>query len=94
MLGNWSLGDSASIHEDASSERGGYFKEDAIKMSFEFLTSKEWLGLDKNRIAVSVFAGDEDAPFDEEAFNVWKDLGISEKRIAKLPKENNWWGWN
>ncbi len=92
MLGNWSLGDPASTHEDASSTRGGYFKKDAIKMSFEFLTSKEWLGLDKNRIAVSVFAGDEDAPFDEEAFNVWKDLGISEKRIAKLPKENNWWG--
>ncbi len=92
MLGNWSLGDPASTHEDASSTRGGYFKKDAIKMSFEFLTSKEWLGLDKNRIAVSVFAGDDDAPFDEEAFNVWKDLGISEKRIAKLPKENNWWG--
>lgn len=78
MLGNWSLGD--------------YFKEDAIKMSFEFLTSSECLGLDKNRIAVSVFAGDDDAPFDEDVFNVWKDLGISEKRIAKLPKENNWWG--
>jgi alanyl-tRNA synthetase len=92
MLGNWSLGDPASTREDASSARDGYSKEDAIKMSFEFLTSKGWLGLDKNRIAVSVFVGDEDAPFDEEAFNVWKDLGISEKRIAKLPKENNWWG--
>jgi alanyl-tRNA synthetase len=78
MLGNWSLGD--------------YFKKEAIEMSFEFLTSKEWLGLDKNRLAVSVFAGDEDAPFDEEAFNIWKNLGIPEKRIAKLPKENNWWG--
>lgn len=78
MLGNWSLGD--------------YFKEEAIKMSFEFLTSKEWLNLDKNRLAISVFAGDEDAPFDAEAFEVWKNLGIPEKRIAKLPKKNNWWG--
>ena len=78
MLGNWSLGD--------------YFKKEAIEWSFEFLTSKDWLGLDKNRIAVSVFAGDNDAPFDEEAYDIWKNLGISEKRIAKLPKENNWWG--
>jgi len=78
MLGNWSLGD--------------YFKEEAIKLSYEFLTSSEYLGLDKNRLAVSVFAGDNDAPFDEETFNTWKNLGINEKRIAKLPKKNNWWG--
>jgi len=78
MLGNWSLGD--------------YFKKEAIEWSWEFLTSKEWLGLDKNRLAVSVFAGDDDAPFDDEAFAFWKNLGVSEKRIAKLPKINNWWG--
>jgi len=78
MLGNWSLGD--------------YFKKEAIKWSWEFLTSPEWLGLDKNRIAVSVFAGDEKAPFDEEAYELWKNLGIPEKRIAKFPKKNNWWG--
>jgi len=78
MLGNWSLGD--------------YFKKEAIEMSWEFLTSEKYLNLDKNRIAVSVFQGDQDAPFDEEAFELWKKLGISEKRIAKLPKENNWWG--
>lgn len=78
MLGNWSFGD--------------YFKNEAIEMSFEFLTSKEWLGLDKNLLAVSVFAGDNDAPLDTEAFEKWKSLGISEKRIAKLPKKNNWWG--
>ena len=57
MLGNWSLGD--------------YFKKEAIEWSWEFLT--EVLKLDKNRIAVSVFAGDQDAPFDEEAFNIWKN---------------------
>ncbi|HRY82836.1 MAG TPA: alanine--tRNA ligase [Candidatus Moranbacteria bacterium] len=78
MLGNWSLGD--------------YFKKEAIEWSYEFLTSPEWLGLDKNRIAVSVFAGDKDAPFDSEAYEIWKSLGVSEKRIAKLPKKNNWWG--
>ena len=78
MLGNWSFND--------------YFKKEAIEWSYEFLTSKEWLGLDKNKIAVSVFVGDESADFDEESFNIWKSLGIFEKRIAKLPKKNNWWG--
>lgn len=78
MLGNWSLGD--------------YFKKEAIEWSYEFLTDKKYLGLDKNRLAVSVFEGDADAPFDEEAFEIWKNLGIPEKRIAKLPKKNNWWG--
>ncbi len=78
MLGNWSLGD--------------YFKKEALSWSWEFLTSPEWLGLDKNRLAVSVFAGDEDAPFDNEAFEIWRSLGVSEKRIARLPKKNNWWG--
>ncbi|MFA4834353.1 MAG: alanine--tRNA ligase [Patescibacteria group bacterium] len=78
MLGNWSLGD--------------YFKEEAIKLSWEFLTSPKWLGLDKDKIAVSVFAGDKDAGFDKESFAIWKSLGIPEARIAKLPKKNNWWG--
>ncbi len=78
MLGNWSLGD--------------YFKKEAIEWSYEFLTSKEWLGLDVNRLAVSVFEGDKDAPLDMEAFDIWKRLGIPEARIAKLPKKNNWWG--
>ena len=78
MLGNWSMGD--------------YFKEDAIKYSFDFLTNKKWLGVDKNKLAISVFKGDEDAPFDEEAYNIWISLGIPEERIVKLPKKNNWWG--
>jgi alanyl-tRNA synthetase len=79
MLGNWSLGE--------------YFKKEAIEWSFEFLTSKrEGLGLDKNRLAVSVFQGDDSSPLDEEAFKIWKELGIDEKKIAKLPKKNNWWG--
>ena len=78
MLGNWSLGD--------------YFKKEAIEFSFEFLTSKEYLGIPVEMLAVTVFAGDENAPFDEEAFNQWRSLGIPEKRIAKCAKEDNWWG--
>ncbi len=78
MLGNWSLGD--------------YFKEEAIAWSWEFLTSPQWLGIDPKKIAVSVFAGDEDAPRDEESAEIWKKLGVPEHRIAYLPKENNWWG--
>ena len=75
MLGNWSLGD--------------YGKEEQIKWSFEFLTDVLELSLDK--IAVSVFAGDNDAPRDEEAAKAWKECGINEKRIAYLGKEDNWW---
>ena len=77
MLGNWSLGD--------------YFNEQSIKWSFEFLTSPEYLGLDKNRLAVSVFEGDADAPRDEESARIWRECGISEDRIFFLPKKNNWW---
>lgn len=77
MLGNWSLGD--------------YFKEEAIAWSFEFLTSPEWLGIPLSRLAVSVFAGDADAPRDEVAAAKWQSLGIKSERIAYLPKENNWW---
>src|SRR3989338_7151932 len=60
MLGNWSLGD--------------YWKKEAIEYSFEFLTSKKWLGLDKNKIAVSVFSGDKDAKKDSESEKIWKSL--------------------
>ncbi len=78
MLGNWSLGD--------------YFKKESIAFSFEFLTDPQWLNLPLNRLAFTVFAGDNDCPFDDEAFNEWRKHGVSEKRIAKLPKEDNWWG--
>jgi len=76
MLGNWSLGD--------------YFKEDAIKFSFEFLIKN--LKIPLNRFAVTCFKGDKDAPKDKEAGEIWKSLGVSEKRIAFLPKKENWWG--
>lgn len=77
MLGNWSLGD--------------YFKKEAIEFSFEFLTSSEWLAISPDKLAVSVFAGDELAPFDQEAFDHWRRLGVPAERVAKCPKSENWW---
>lgn len=84
MLGNWSLGD--------------YFKPETIAWSWEFLTSPTGLNLDKEKLFVSVFAGDEDAPRDDESIAIWRNIfqreGIShpEKRIFKYPKSENWWG--
>ncbi|KKR50469.1 MAG: Alanine-tRNA ligase [Candidatus Curtissbacteria bacterium GW2011_GWA1_40_16] len=102
MLGNWSLGDPASPARSAGSRRdgigqggpastslGGYWKKEAISWSYEFLINK--LKLDAKRIYVSVFAGDEDAPFDQESFDTWKTLGIPENHIAKYGKGDNWW---
>ena len=78
MLGNWSLGD--------------YFKPEAIDWSYEFLTDKKWLGLPVEKLAISCFAGDKDAPQDNESARVWLGLGILQERIAFLGKEDNWWG--
>ncbi|WP_026244977.1 alanine--tRNA ligase [Alkalispirochaeta alkalica] len=78
MLGNWSLGD--------------YFKEEAIRMSWEFLTSPEWLGIDPQRISVTVFGGDDDVPRDEESAAVWRDVGVPAERIHYLGRKDNWWG--
>lgn len=77
MLGNWSLGD--------------YFNHQSIAWSYEFLTSKQYLGLDPDRISVTVFAGDEDAPRDDDSATVWQQCGIPKERIFYLPKKNNWW---
>ena len=76
MLGNWSLGD--------------YGKKEAIELSFEFLTQQ--LGIPLERLAVSCFVGDTDAPRDTESAAAWQSLGIPEKRIAFLGKKDNWWG--
>ena len=78
MLGNWSLGD--------------YFKEQMIPWSWEFLTSPEYLGLPKDRLAFSVFAGDADCPRDEESAQLWRNCGVADDHIFFLPMENNWWG--
>ena len=90
MMGNWSLGD--------------YFKTEAIKMSYEFLTlpiEEGGLGLDPSRIAVSCFEGDDDAPRDEEAAKAWEALGFKRREggdglkgelIYFYGKKENWWG--
>jgi len=78
MLGNWSLGD--------------YGKSEAIAWSFEFLTSKAWLGLPISRLAVSCFSGDADAPRDTVSAELWMSHGIKSERIAFLGKDDNWWG--
>ena len=77
MLGNWSLGD--------------YFKKESIEWSWEFLTASEWLALNPEKLSVTVFAGDENAPRDDESAAFWLALGIPEERIAYLPAEDNWW---
>ena len=77
MMGNWSLGD--------------YFKEEAISWSYEFLTSlSEGLGLDSKRLYVTVFEGNDDAPRDVEAFEIWKKF-IPENHIYFMSAKSNWW---
>ncbi len=78
MMGNWSL-------------QNSYWKKESIEMSWEFLTGEKWLNLDKKNFSVSVFKGNSDSPFDEEAFDIWKKLGISEEKIEKLGEDDNWW---
>ena len=78
MLGNWSLGD--------------YFKQGAIEMSWEFLTSEEWLGLDPEHLSVTVFEGDEEVPADTESAEIWRSQGVPEERIYFMPRSDNWWG--
>jgi len=84
MLGNWSLGD--------------YFKEEAIHMSYEFLTASQWLGISPDKLSVTVFAGDQDneegenVPPDEVSQKIWLSLGIPSERIYFLPRKDNWWG--
>ena len=75
MLGNWSL--------------GAYFKEEAIQMSFEFLTQSLHIPVEK--LSVTVFAGDEDAPKDTEAEKAWLKAGIPQDRIYHFGKDDNWW---
>ena len=74
MLGNWSLGD--------------YFKKEAITWSFEFLTQK--LNIPVERLGVTIFAGNDEIPFDQEAHDIWLSLGIPESRIAPTKDDNFW----
>ncbi len=76
MLGNWSLGD--------------YFKKESIQMSYEFLT--KYLKIDPSRLAVTVFAGENGIPRDEETYQTWKSLGFDDSQIFFYGSEDNWWG--
>lgn len=78
MLGNWSLGD--------------YFKKESIQYSYEFLTSPSYLNIPIEKLSFSVFAGDNDAPKDEESAKYWMNCGVKASKIFYLPKKNNWWG--
>ncbi len=75
MLGNWSLGD--------------YFKKESISWSLEFLTKN--LNIPIERLAVTVFEGNDIVPADTESADIWKSVGIKEERIAFLGEEDNWW---
>ncbi|MBE7076526.1 MAG: alanine--tRNA ligase [Clostridiales bacterium] len=75
MLGNWSLGD--------------YFKKEMISWSYEFLTSPDYLGIDPNKLAVTVFAGNENVPEDKESAKYWEEAGIKRENIYFL--KDNWW---
>ncbi len=75
MLGNWSLGD--------------YFKNESIRYSIEFLTKE--LNIPIEKLSVTCFAGDNDAPRDEETARIWKEVGMPEERIYYFGKDDNWW---
>ena len=75
MLGNWSLGD--------------YFKKESITWSFELLTKR--LNIPVERLAVTVFRGNDIVPADHESAEIWESLGVNKNRIAFLGEENNWW---
>ena len=75
MLGNWSLGE--------------YFKKESIKYSMEFLTKE--LNIPVEKLSVTCFKGDEDAPRDEETAKIWEENGMSKERIYFFGKEDNWW---
>ncbi len=77
MMGNWSIGD--------------YFKKEAITWSYEFLTDPKWLNIPKEKLAVTVFEGDQTVPRDTTSANLWKECGIPEDRIFYFPKKDNWW---
>ena len=77
MLGNFSFGD--------------YFKRDAIAYAWELLTSPEWFGIDKSRLYVTVFEGNESVPRDDEAEGFWIETGVPKERIFGMPAKDNFW---
>jgi alanyl-tRNA synthetase len=77
MLGNFSFGD--------------YFKKDAIGFAWEFITSPDWLGIDKDRLAVTIFEGADKIPADDEAARYWSSQGVRPERIFRLGRKDNFW---
>jgi len=77
MLGNWSLGD--------------YYKDESIRWSYEFLTSPSYLGIDPHHLWITVFAGNDVVPRDDESAEIWRSLGIPDERIIALGESDNWW---
>ncbi len=77
MMGNFSFGD--------------YFKKDAIAFGWELITSKEWLGIDPAKLAITVFEGEGNIPADEEAERFWRDQGVRQERIFRLGRKDNFW---
>lgn len=78
MMGNWSLGD--------------YGRKQAIEFAWEFLTDKKWLGINKDKIWVTVYEGDNEIKRDEESYQAWKKLGLGEEKIFYYGRDQNWWG--
>ncbi len=76
MLGNWSLGD--------------YFKQESISMSYEFLVTK--LNIPKEKLAVTVFEGDDIVPRDDDSAKIWMEKGLLKSQIFYYGREENWWG--
>ncbi|HEY3446858.1 MAG TPA: alanine--tRNA ligase [Myxococcales bacterium] len=77
MLGNFSFGD--------------YFKKDAVRFGWEFVTSPEWLGIDTNLLSITIFEGEGKIPADTEAEQFWKDVGVRPERIFRLGRKDNFW---
>jgi alanyl-tRNA synthetase len=77
MMGNFSFGD--------------YFKKDAIRFGWELITSKDWLGIDPAKLAITVFEGEGNIPADEEAERFWRDQGVRPERVFRLGRKDNFW---
>jgi alanyl-tRNA synthetase len=76
MLGNFSFGD--------------YFKKDAIAYAWELITSKDWFGIDENKLYVTVFNGEGGVPRDTEAYDLWAQF-VPKERIFELGAKDNFW---
>jgi len=82
MLGNFSFG---------LPGQGGYFKKETIRWAYEFIVNE--LGVSRDRLTVTIFAGDSDIPEDKESYNIWhKEIGLPESRIKKHGRQDNFWG--